>query len=309
MNRRDFLKLAAAVTLARPSFLGAQPASVPATAPSMRARKIPSSGEDVPVVGMGTWQTFDVRELDRQDQLKPLEEVLKVFFGAGGRLIDTAPMYRTAEEVTGILTERLGINRDVFLATKVMAEGRESGARQMEASLAKLRRRQRIELMQVHNLVDWRTQLATLREWKQAGRFKYIGVTHYAPGKFDELEQIVRDEKVDFIQLPYSVGVREVEKRLLPASKDNGVAVLVMRPLEGGNLFAKTRGRELPDAVKPWASSWAQAFLKFILAHDAVTAVLPATSKPHHMRDNVQAGHGRLPDAAERQALLSALGL
>jgi diketogulonate reductase-like aldo/keto reductase len=228
--------------------------------------------------------------------------VLRLFYDAGGRVIDSSPMYGSSEEVTGMLTEKLGLNRDLFFATKVWTTGKEPGIKQMEASLAKLRR-QKLELMQVHNLVDWKEQLATLRDWKQEGRFKYIGVTHHSLGKFDDLEQIVRNEKIDFVQLPYSITVRGAESRLLPAAKDSGVAVLVMRPLEGGNLFGKIKGKPLPDPVKAYAGSWAEAFLKFVVSNDAVTCAIPATNKPEHMKDNVSAGRGRLPDRAEREAL------
>jgi diketogulonate reductase-like aldo/keto reductase len=303
MNRREFLIRACAAATA--TSLAGRVAFSQATQPAasdMIKRAIPSTGETIPVIGMGTWQTFNVRDLDDPSKLAPLEEVLKLFYAAGGRVIDSSPMYGSAEEVTGLLTDKLGMNRDLFFATKVWTQGKDPGIKQMETSLARFRR-QKLELMQVHNLVDWQTQLATLRDWKQQGRFKYIGVTHYSPSQFDTLEQIVKNEKIDFVQLPYSITVRAVEQRLLPAAKDNGVAVLVMRPLEGGNLFGKVKGKSLPDSVKPYAGSWAQAFLKFVVSHPAVTCAIPATNKPEHMSDNLLAGSGRLPDDKEREEL------
>jgi diketogulonate reductase-like aldo/keto reductase len=216
-------------------------------------------------------------------------------------------MYGRAETVTGTLSQKVQINDKLFLATKVWKQGKEAGIGQMNASLERLKRTT-LDLMQVHNLVDWQTQLATLRDWKQKGTFRYIGITHYGSGRFEEMERILRDQKVDFIQLPYSIGVRDAEKRLLPAAADTGTAVLVMRPLEGGNLFGRVKDQPLPDFAREFAQSWAQVFLKFILAHPAVTCVIPATSKPKHMQDNIAAGYGHLPDEPERRKLVELLG-
>lgn len=221
-------------------------------------------------------------------------------------MVDASPMYGRAEEVTGMLSSRLGINVDLFLATKVWTTGEAAGVKQLEASLRRLGR-ERLELMQIHNLVDWRVHLKTLRAWKEQGRFRYIGVTHYQRSAFPELERIVREEKIDFVQLPYSIEMREAEKRLLPAARDAGVAVLVMRPFEVGGLFEKVRKEPLPDFVREFAGSWAQAFLKFILAHEVVTAVIPATSRPEHMKDNLEAGFGPLPDVKARVRLVAAV--
>jgi diketogulonate reductase-like aldo/keto reductase len=217
-------------------------------------------------------------------------------------------MYGKSEQVTGALATKLGVLDQLFVATKVWTSGERDGVRQMERSMQELRRT-RVDLMQVHNLVDWRTHVATLRQWKQAGRVRYIGVTHYQPSAFRELEQIIARERLDFVQLPYSVALREAEQRLLPAAAEHGVAVLVNRPFEGGDLFAHVRATPVPEAVKPWAATWAQAFLKFVVAHPAVTCVIPATSNPRHMRDDVEAGSGPLPDAAQRRELLRALGV
>ncbi|HKG94405.1 MAG TPA: aldo/keto reductase [Gemmatimonadaceae bacterium] len=294
-SRRAFLAGAAASLL---GLRGGRP-----TRARMLTRTIPSSGEAVPAVGMGTWQTFDPPSLSAES-LAPLEEVLRVFRDAGGRLVDSSPMYGKSEDVTGRLSERIGANGELFIATKVWTSGERAGARQMEESMRLLHRPRQLDLIQVHNLVDWRTHLATLRRWKEAGRVRYIGVTHYQTHAFDELERVIRREKVDFIQLPYSIALRDAERRLLPAAAESGTAVLVNRPFEGGDLFGQVRGKPVPDFVRPFAESWAQAFLKFILAHPAVTCVIPATSKPRNMRDNVAAGAGRLPDEGERERLV-----
>jgi diketogulonate reductase-like aldo/keto reductase len=254
---------------------------------------------------MGTWQTFDPPRVDAA-ALAPLQEVLRIFHEAGGRVVDSSPMYGRSEEVTGLLSTRLGINDELWIATKVWTRGERAGVRQMETSLGELRRR-RVELMQVHNLVDWRTHLDTLRAWKEQGRIRYIGITHYQVGAFDDLERIMTSERLDFVQLPYSIALREAERRLLPLARDRGIAVLVNRPFEGGDLFGRVRGRTLPDFVRPFAESWAQALLKFLLAHPAVTAVIPATSKPRNMRDNIGAGAGPLPDDEARERLAKLL--
>ncbi len=312
IGRREFLKRSAAtsagvVACGLASRLGAQPTQPSGSQQQMLTRKIPSTAEPVPAIGMGTWQTFDVDPADEK-ALAPLGEVLQIFFDGGGRVIDSSPMYGRAEQVTGVLSERLKINDRLFLATKVWTGGEEQGVAQMTRSLERMRR-DKLELMQVHNLTDWQTQLKTMRAWKEQGRFKYIGITHWQPDRFDDMEQIMQREKVDFVQLPYSIAVRGAEKRLLPAAADTGTAVLVMRPFEGGNLFSKTRDKPLPEFAQGFASSWAQAFLKFILAHAAITCVIPATSKPQHMRDNLQSGYGRLPTEDERKQLIAALGV
>jgi diketogulonate reductase-like aldo/keto reductase len=268
----------------------------------MIKRPIPSSGQAIPVVGMGTWQTFDKPATDPA-AMAALTEVFSTFHAAGGRVIDSSPMYGRSEAVAGELSTRLKINADLFVATKVWTRGHAEGVRQMEGSLAELRR-EKIELMQIHNLVDWQAHLKTLRQWKEAGRVRHIGITHYTPSAFDALEQIVRDEPIDFLQLPYSLGTRNAEQRLLPLARDRGVATLINRPFDEGALFRSVRGRALPDPIQAFASSWGEAFLKFILANDAVTCVIPATGNPKHMADNVRAGYGRLPDAKEQKALL-----
>jgi aryl-alcohol dehydrogenase-like predicted oxidoreductase len=256
---------------------------------------------------MGTWQTFDVGT--GADERAPLVEVLRALFAAGGKVIDSSPMYGRAESVVGDLLAAEKLTSKAFLATKVWVSGRDEGVAQMERSLARLRV-ERLDLMQVHNLLDYRTQIETLRRWKQEGRVHYIGVTHYQLGAFAELERIVREDGVDVVQLPYSVAMRDAETRLLPAAAESGVAVLVMRPFQGGDLFDRVRGRELPPvAAELGATSWAQLMLKWILGHPAVTCPIPASSKARHMIDNLQAGRGAVPDQAQRAAILKALGV
>ncbi len=264
----------------------------------MITRPIPRTGEALPVVGLGTWQTFDVR-LDEAARAR-LGGILRRFHDAGGRVVDSSPMYGRSEEVVGRLSADLGINEALFLASKVWTTGRAEGLAQAEQSLARMRRR-RLDLLQVHNLVDLAQQLATLRALKRDGRVRYVGVTHYTTGSLPELARLVRAEALDFVQLPYSLGVRDAERELLPACADSGTAVLVNRPFEEGALFRRVKGRALPDvAAEIGASGWGAFFLKFIVSHPAVTCVLPATGDPRHLEDNLGAGFGPLPDAALR---------
>jgi len=276
-----------------------------ASAESLLARRIPSSGELLPALGLGTWRTFDVGA--GAVERAPLKEVLVAFVALGGRVVDSSPMYGTAETVVGDLASELGVADKLFLATKVWTTGREAGVGQMEQSFRHLRAR-RLDLMQIHNLLDWRAQLRTLRDWKAAGRLRYIGVTHYTEGAYDELERVLRAEPLDFVQVNYSPGEREAERRILPLAHDRGVAVLVNRPFAEGGLFRRVRGQSLPAwAADLGAESWAQLFLKWILAHPAVTCALPATSRREHLEDNMKAGTGPLPDAAARARLVALL--
>jgi aryl-alcohol dehydrogenase-like predicted oxidoreductase len=267
----------------------------------MLTRAIPQSQEALPVVGFGTWQTFDIGS-DR-GQFEERKKVLAALFEAGGKVIDSSPMYGSAEAVVGDLLSEMGAHAQAFLATKVWTSGEAAGRRQMEASFAKLRTRS-IDLMQIHNLVDWRTQLRTLRAWKEARRFRYIGLTHYTVPELDRLASIIKTERLDFLQFGYSLNVRAAEARLLPLAADRGVAVIVNQPFDSGALFGKVRGKTLPDwAAEFDCASWAQFFLKYILGHAAVTCVIPGTAKLEHAQDNLAAGRGRLPDAAERQRM------
>ena len=273
---------------------------------SMIQRAIPSSGEKLPVIGLGTYQSFDVGASagDRQ----PLEEVLQAFVRLGGRVIDSSPMYGRSEGVVGDLAAKLGLHDRLFLATKVWTTGREAGVKSMERSFD-LMKTKRMDLMQVHNLVDVQTHLATLREWKEQGRVRYIGITHYAASAHDDVVRVLQREKgIDFVQINYSVGEREAEERVLPVAQEHAVAVIVNRPFGGGNLFSRVRGKPLPDfAAEIDCTSWAQLFLKWIVAHPAVTCAIPATSKPHHLEDNMGAGRGPLPDPKTRQRILDAI--
>jgi diketogulonate reductase-like aldo/keto reductase len=267
----------------------------------MLTRPIPQSSEPVPVVGLGTWQTFDVGA-DR-DALAQRREVLHILFEAGGRVVDSSPMYGRAEATVGTLLSDMGAHDKAFLATKVWTSGEAAGIAQMRASFAKLQAPV-IDLMQVHNLVDWRTHLRTLRAWKEKEQLRYIGLTHYTEASLDELAAIIRQERVDFLQFAYSIDVRAAERHLLPLAAERGVAVLVNRPFGSGALFRQVRGRTLPDwAAELDCASWAQFFLKFILGHAAVTCVIPGTARPDHARDNVAAGMGRLPDEAQRRRM------
>ena len=271
-----------------------------AAAPILQ-RPIPSSGENIPAIGLGTWRTFDVGPSAAERE--PLGEVLRRFVELGGRVIDSSPMYGTAESVAGDLAADQGVTERLFLATKVWTSGREAGIAQMEQSLRRLRGR-RLDLLQIHNLLDWKTHLRTLREWKQAGRVRYVGITHYTVSAYEELERVLRAEPLDFVQLNYSLGERQAEQRILPLARERGVAVLVNRPFSEGGLFQRVRGRPLPaGAAELGCESWAQVFLKWILAHPAVTCVIPATSRPQHLVDNMKAGIGPLPDAAARARL------
>jgi aryl-alcohol dehydrogenase-like predicted oxidoreductase len=274
-------------------------------APATIFRPIPSTGERLPSVGLGTWRTFAVGA--SATEREPLKGVLRRFVALGGRVVDSSPMYGTAETVVGDLGSELGVLGSLFLATKVWTTGREAGVAEMERSLRRLRV-PRLDLLQVHNLVDWRTQLRTLRAWKEAGRIRYFGITHYTTSGYGELERIMRDEPLDFVQLNYSMAEREAERRLLPLARERGIAVLVNRPFAEGDLFQRVRGQAVPAWAGDFgAESWGQFFLKWILAHPAVTCVIPATSKVTHLADNMGAATGALPDAATRARMTAAL--
>ena len=271
-------------------------------APTMISRPIPSSGEAMPVVGLGTSQVFDVGADEPARQ--PLRAVLQTFVDAGGRIIDTSPMYGRAETVTGDLVAEAGVRSRVFLATKVWSSGREAGISQMRRS-AELLKSPVIDLMQIHNLVDWRTHLATLRAMKAAGTIRYIGITHYTTGALSELARILVSEPgIDFVQCAYSLGTRAAETALLPVAAERNVAVILNRPFEDGGMFRRVRGRSLPEwAAEFDCTSWAQLFLKYIIAEPAVTCAIPATANPAHMADDLKAGFGRLPDARQREQI------
>ncbi|HXY75351.1 MAG TPA: aldo/keto reductase [Steroidobacteraceae bacterium] len=298
MNRRELLAggmktmaLAALASRAR----GAAEAPI--------VRRIPSSGEELPVVGLGTSRTFEVGA--SSTERASLEEVLEAFFAQGGRLIDTSPMYSSAEEVLGALMTP-PMHARAFLATKVWTRGQRSGIEQMTHS-AQLLKTQRLDLIQVHNLLDLSTQLKTLRSWKDEGRVRYIGVTHYTVSAQPELARVLERERLDFVQFNYSPVTRDAESRLLPLAQERGVAVLVNRPFEDGALFERVRGKPLPGwAGEIDAASWGQLALKYIAANPAVTCIIPATAKVAHLNDNLAGGRGRLPDMHQREQIAKA---
>jgi diketogulonate reductase-like aldo/keto reductase len=307
MSRREASRLlaqgAAGLMLARTALAAEKTNQGPPQ--QMLQRAIPSSGEKIPVIGLGTWQVFDVGPDAAQRQ--PLEEVLSGFVALGGRVVDSSPMYGRAEQVIGDIATKLDLHASLFLATKVWTTGKDEGIASMERSLARLQTK-KIDLMQVHNLVDARTHLATLRDWKEKGRIRYLGITHYNSSAYSEVAKLLRTEKVDFVQINYSLGEREAEKEILPLAQERGVAVLVNRPFGGGDLFSRVRQKLLPD----WAGefdcrSWAQFLLKWIIAHPAVTCAIPATGNARHLEDNMQAGVGRLPDAKFRSRMVDAV--
>ncbi len=297
MFRRGFLRGLAGAALV--PALGTEDAMAE---PAMITRPIPSTGEAMPVIGLGTWPVFDVGE--DETSRRPLREVVQALVAAGGRMIDTSPMYGRSEGVVGDIVAGLGVREKVFLATKVWISGRERGIEQMQRS-AGLMKSPVIDLMQIHNLVDWKTQLATIRDMKAKGRLRYIGITHYTNGALPELARILETEPgIDFVQLGYSLTTREPETRLLPVAAERKVAVIVNQPFERGDLFHAVRGKALPDwAAEFDCTSWAGLFLKYLLGDPAITCLIPATNKPDHMTDNLKAGFGRLPDAKQREQI------
>ncbi|MEM5365720.1 aldo/keto reductase [Paraburkholderia azotifigens] len=303
-SRRGFLRSALIMPLAlsAASLVEAQDKPLP----RMETRKIPSTGEPLPVVGCGTWRTFDVGD-DPQGQAR-LAEVLNVLFAAGGSVIDSSPMYGSSEAVAGTLLTRLDAHGKAFVATKVWTQGREAGIAQMEQSMRRLQQ-PRIDLMQVHNLVDWRTQLATLRDWKARGRVRHIGITHYTSSAFEEVAGVMRSEKPDFVQINYAADDRDAEQRILPLAHDLGIGVVINQPFGGGGLLSRVGKTPLPAwAAEIGCTTWAQVLLKFVLAQPAVSVVIPGTGRPEYMADNVRAGTGPYPDKALRKRIAEAVG-
>ena len=298
LSRRQLLRIGAggaALALIGDSAMGQQ----------ILRKPIPRSGELIPVIGLGTWQTFDVGV--GAAERAPVKEVLREFVKSGGAVIDSSPMYGRSESVAGEIAAELGIRKQLFVATKVWTSGRDAGIRQMEESFRRLRV-EKLDLMQIHNLLDYRTHLTTLRKWRDDGKIRYLGVTHYHAGAYPELARVLATEELDFVQLNYSMAEREAEERLLPLAAEKHIAVLVNRPFAEGALFKHTRGKTLPSWAKEiGCASWAQFFLKFIIGHPAVTCVIPATSKVSHLSDNMQAGTGPLPDARMRAQMVQYL--
>ena len=294
-SRRDFIALSSLSflpTLSNASMLNE----------SMLKRVIPSSGEEMPVIGLGTSRVFDIER--SKNELNVREKILDIFYENGGRLIDTSPMYGMSEEIIGITAKKYIEKNRFFLATKVWTEGRENGMRQIEESFQKMRT-DKISLIQVHNLLDWKTQIKTLRSLKDEGRIDYIGITHYKSNAFDEMIKIMKAEKVDFAQFNYSMGEREAEQKILPFCKDNGIATLINRPFMRGRLFREAQEKKLPSWVSDYdIDSWGQFFLKYIISNDAVTNIIPATSKSKNMLDNARAGMGRMLDEEAKKKML-----
>jgi len=301
LSRRAALRHLAAIGAL---FMTGREHAAAAGAQAVVRRAIPRGGETIPVIGLGTWQTFDVGAAE--SARAPLREVLSRFVDSGGSVVDSSPMYGRAESVVGDLAAELGIQSKLFYATKVWTSGQNEGIRQMQESFRRLRV-QTMDLMQIHNLLDLEAHTETLLKWKQAGRVRYIGITHYHAGAHGELEKLVRTKTYDFVQINYSLGERDADRRLLPAAQDAGVAVLVNRPFGSGGLFRRVRGEPLPGwAAEIGCASWAQIFLKWIVGHPAVTCAIPATSNPKHVSDNMAAGLGPHPDASMRKKMAEA---
>ncbi|WP_455203093.1 aldo/keto reductase [Kaarinaea lacus] len=251
---------------------------------------------------MGTYRTFDVG--GDPETRRRLAQVLTEFVELGGQVVDSSPMYGNAESVLGDIAKQTSVQKKLFYATKVWTHGEQQGIEEMQTSMRRMRVKN-MDLMQIHNLVDWKTHIKTLYQWKQQGIIRYVGITHYLSSAFDDLEHIMKSEKIDFVQLPYSIVNIDAEKRLLPLAQDRGIAIIANMPFAQGRLFRSVRGKTLPH----WAAdfdckSWAQFFLKYILSHEAITCPIPATSKPKHLVDNMRAAFGRLPDKKTRKRML-----
>ena len=291
-TRRDLIKLALAAGMA--------PHLTLANDDRMITRTIPASGEQLPVIGLGTYNVFDV--YSTADNIAARRKVVDLLTERGGSLVDTSPMYNRAEKVIGDVITASNNRNQLFLATKVWTDGKTSGEQQMEIS-ARLMNTEVIDLMQVHNLRDLDAHMATIRDWQTQKKIRYSGVTDYRRSALSRLESAMKMQKPDFIQINYSLGERDAEQRVLPLAAELGIAVIVNRPFVAGRLFRTVGDSALPGWATAFADSWGQFFLKFIISHPAVTCVIPATSKAHHMADNLGAGFGRLPDTAERNRM------
>jgi diketogulonate reductase-like aldo/keto reductase len=300
MDRRRFLHDSAAASLGAVLL----PLPMPTVEAPLLTRPIPSSGERIPVVGLGTWQTFDVGSNERERLQRA--ETLRAFVEAGGRVIDSSPMYGSSQAVVGDLVQSQGLRDRTWLATKVWTRGEAAGIQQMTESMALLRAPS-IELMQVHNLVDWQAHLRTLRGWKEDGRVRYVGITHYVASAHDDVERVLRAESVDVVQLNLSLDEPEAADRVLGVCADRGVAFIANRPFGGGESFARARGKALPAwAAEYGITSWAQFMLKWILSHGEVTCAIPGTSRASHAVDNLGGAVGPIPDARGRGRMATA---
>ncbi|MEK2609505.1 aldo/keto reductase [Pseudomonas shirazensis] len=299
--RRDVLRTGAALGL-----LASSPWLLAASADSLLTRKVPGTGEALPVIGAGTSGSFEVEAGSAEYQR--LQQVLQAFFAGGGRIIDTSPNYGGADAILGQLLEEGGWHRQCFLATKIAADSKAAAEAQWAGTLRSLRT-DRVDLLQIHNLRDWQRQLPYARELKAQGKTRYVGITHYLSSSHEQVAQIVRKEPLDFVQINYSVNAPEAARQLLPLCQDKGVAVLINRAFDDGRLFARVTNMALPDwAAEVGASSWAQLFLKFAISHPAVTAVIPATGRPDRQIDQLKAGQGQLLSEAQQRALIKLFG-
>jgi diketogulonate reductase-like aldo/keto reductase len=293
-NRREILSAAAAI--------GLLPMVGHSGERKMIARPVPSSGEELPVIGLGTYEVFDVASTP--GAIANSKDIVDLLLGEGGSVLDTSPMYNRSEKIIGDVIDAGTSREAMFIATKVWTDGREAGIEQMNRSAA-LMNTEIIDLMQVHNLRDTDTHMKTIRGWQESGRIRYNGLTHYTASAHARLETAMKKHRPDFIQINYSLGELEAEQRVLPLAADMGIAVLINRPYQSGRLFRAVSGKALPGWATEFAASWGQFFLKFIISHPAVTCAIPATSKAHHMIDNLEAGFGPLPDEATRQRMVS----
>jgi diketogulonate reductase-like aldo/keto reductase len=305
LTRRDLLVGAASAAATSTFATGASAAAAVAAEAKLLTRPIPATGEALPVIGLGTSDTFDVDPAAAVGGT--VGAVYDAFVAGGGTVLDSSPMYGRAEAVLGALMQARANRQRMFVATKVWTRGRDAGAKQIAASM-RLLGTSRLDLLQIHNLLDWREHAVTLRELQAKGTIRYTGITHYTVASHADLKAVLAAQKFDFVQLNFSIATRDAENALLPFCQDRGIAVLVNRAFEDGRLFEITRGRPLP----PWAAdfdctSWAQFFLKFVIAHPAVTCVIPATSKPKNQLDNLRGGTGRLPDARTREKMVEYL--
>ena len=297
LSRRRFVQMLALFG----SAAGGLPLAALSSAPTLK-KKIPSSGEHIPVIGMGSSRTFDVG--DNQQARANLTKVLQTFFDLGGTAIDTSPMYGSSEQVLGDLLVNVQNTQSMFMATKVWTQGKEEGIAQMQQSMTLLKRPV-LDLIQIHNLLDWEVHWKTLEEWKKQGKVRYVGITTHRGYDHDQLAYVMENYPIDFIQFSYSIANRKAEQRILPLASERGIATMVNRPFQRGDLFRSVKGKDLPAWTADFdCNSWGQFFLKFVVSHPAVTCAIPATSKVHHMQDNMGAGFGRMPDQQQRQRML-----
>jgi diketogulonate reductase-like aldo/keto reductase len=292
-NRREVLAAAAAASLSPIASLAEERA--------MHRRPIPQFDESLPVIGLGTYSVFDVES--SAANIASRSSIVELLTGNGGSVIDTSPMYNRSEKVIGDIVQTFEPREALFLATKVWTDGREAGLTQMQRS-AELMNTDVVDLMQVHNLRDTEVHMASIRELQERGQIRYNGLTHYTASAHDAIMREMRKYKPQFVQINYSLGEREVEDKVLPLADELGIAVIINRPYQAGRLFSAVRGKSLPEWASEFAMSWGQFFLKYIIGHPAVTCVIPATSKPHHMQDNLEAGFGPLPDASARKRMV-----